>query len=132
MIDGQVNHAFLALSVGVGVSLTADDYLIPGRPGAWWHSAALVALLLIWTAPRPNRLATTAPVAAPAPPAADLDEAEFHTQIAPFLQQYCYACHGSSAGRESGGVALDSYKTAAAVTQGCGDVGNRAALYPDP
>jgi mono/diheme cytochrome c family protein len=45
------------------------------------------------------------------PAAAD---AEFREKVTPLLKTYCYSCHGD--GANTGGLALDSYKTAASIT----------------
>jgi hypothetical protein len=41
-------------------------------------------------------------------------EAEFHDKVSPLLKNYCYSCHGD--GQKTGGLALDTYTSAASVT----------------
>jgi hypothetical protein len=57
------------------------------------------------------------PVAAAKMPAADpsaFADVEFREKVTPLLKTYCYDCHGN--GQKTGGLALDAYASAAAVT----------------
>jgi len=60
----------------------------------------------------PPILASAAP--APSPDASALADIEFHNKITPLLKDYCYSCHGD--GQKTGGLALDSFTSAASVT----------------
>ena len=70
------------------------------------------ASLGAWYVSRP----TTAPppkCPAPGPPAADPLESRFTTKIHPFLENYCYPCHGPD--RQEAALDFSSYATVTAV-----------------
>ncbi len=61
------------------------------------------------SSPAPSEVAAPGPALVPSRNPAG----SFEHQIAPLLQNYCYDCHGD--GAHKGGLALDSYRTPAAI-----------------